>query len=373
MIKKIHPSKEAVAMNEHKDEFLEPMDDDLSREASENIDAELAEEVGTIFTDDTPAEAEPQQEQPRRRPRAMYFLLLTIFSAVFILSGIYLAHYFVEQSKAASQYDDLNNLIGSIQAAQPSKPSEPTDPTESTSTQTPTDPTGPTEPPATEPPVMLPEYAAIYQLNNDLVGWINIPSIKVKYPVLQTPDRPDYYLRRDFYGNHNTSGCLYVRETCNVFTPSDNVVIYGHAMKTGDMFGRFYYFRDKPYWEKNQYFTFDTLYEHHDYQIFSVFRTSGTWGIGYPYHVFNEAASEEAFNKFIADIKGAAFTMDKSKVNGENLFLGSVYYDTGITPKYGDKILTLSTCEYSIRDPGTNAKNGRLVIMAVRVDCVCDQ
>jgi hypothetical protein len=54
------------------------------------------------------------------------------------------------------------------------------------------------------------------------------------------------------------------------------------------------------------------------------------------------------------------------------------YSVTGMTlldlkPKYGDKILTLSTCEYSIRDPGTNAKNGRLVIMAVRVDCVCDQ
>lgn len=364
-------------MNEHKDEFLESMDDGLSQEvpevpqeAPENIDPTSAEEAGIMSTDDAPAEAESQQEQPQRRSRAMYILLLVIFSAVFVLSGVYLVHYFVEQSQAASQYDDLNNLLGSIQAAQTSKPTEPT---ESTNTQAPTVSTEPTEPPTTEPPTMLPEYAAIYELNNDLVGWINIPSIRVKYPVLQTPDRPDYYLRRDFYGKYNTSGCLYVREACDVFAPSDNVVIYGHAMKTGDMFGRFYYFRDKSYWEKNQYFTFDTLYEHHDYQIFAVFRTSGTWGIGYPYHVFNEAESEEAFNKFIADIKGAAFTMDKSKADGENLFLGSVYYDTGITPKYGDKLLTLSTCEYSIRDPGTSQKNGRLVIMAVRVDCVCNQ
>ena len=331
-------------MDDRKDEILEP-------------------------TDPVP-EAESRQASPQRRSRAMYFLLLTIFSLVFILSAIYLIHYFVENAQSAGQYDELNQLKESIQAAQTSKPTEPSEPT---GTQTPSAPTEPSVPPTTAPPVMLPEYAAIYEKNNDLVGWIYIPSLKIEYPVMYTPDRPDYYLRRDFYGNHNTSGCLYIREACNVFAPSDNVVIYGHAMKTGDMFGRLYYYRDKSYWEKHQYFTFDTLYEHHDYQIFAVFRTSGTWDVGYPYHIFNDAANEEEFNKFIADIKGAAFTMDKSKVDGESLFLGSAYYDTGITPKYGDKLLTLSTCEYSIRDPGTNEKNGRLVIVAVRVDCVCGQ
>ena len=343
-------------MNEH--------NDDLSVPAGEQPPQDTpAEEV-------SPAEVAPEEISSRkspRRPRAMYFLLLAIFSAVFILSGIYLVHYFVEQRQAASQFDELNQLLSSIQAAQTSEPTEPSRPTEPTETQ------GSTEPPATESPTMLPEYAAIYEKNNDLVGWINIPDLKIKYPVMQTPDRPDYYLRRDFYGNHNTSGCLYVREACDVFTPSDNVVIYGHAMKTGDMFGRLYYYQDKAYCEKHPYFTFDTLYEHHDYQIVAVFRTSGTWGIGYPYHIFNDAANEEEFNKFIADIKGASFTLDKSKVDGINLFYGSVYYDSGITPQYGDQLVSLSTCEYTLRDPGTNEKNGRLTIVAIRVDCVCGQ
>jgi len=362
-------------MNENKDELLESTDQPLAPEVEAQLDREIQEQLDQELQEQ-PEQETPEQPQSQRRPRSMYFLLLAIFSAAFLLSGIYLVHYLVEQANSASQYDDLNDLIGSIQAAQTSEPTAPQEPTgtqEPAGTQTPSGSTDTTQPPVTQPPKMLPEYAAVYQMNNDLVGWIDIPSIKVKYPVLQTPDRPDYYLRRDFYGNHNTSGCLYVREVCDVFAPSDNVVIYGHAMKTGDMFGRFYYFRDKSYWEKNQYFTFDTLYEHHDYQIFAVFRTSGTWGVGYPYHVFNEAESEEAFNKFIADIKGAAFTLDPKKVDGENLFLGSAYYDTGITPQYGDKLLTLSTCEYSLRDPGTSEKNGRLVILAVRVDCVCDQ
>ena len=66
--------------------------------------------------------------------------------------------------------------------------------------------------------------------------------------------------------------------------------------------------------------------------------------------------------------------MDTSKLDGENLFLGSVYYyNTDIIPKYGDKLVTLSTCEYTIRDPGTNTKNGRLVIVAIQTDCVCDK
>lgn len=363
-------------MNEHKDEFLEPVDGHPSQEAPAqelpevptDPGADPVEEAGALPAEDTAPEADPAQKRPARRPRAMYILLLVIFSLVFLLSGIYLVHYFVEQAQSASQFDDLNQLRGSIQAAQTTEPTaSPTD------TQAPSSSTEPTVPPATEASVMLPEYAAIYEKNNDLVGWLYIPALKIEYPVMQTPDRPDYYLRRDFYGNYNTSGCLYVREVCDVFAPSDNVVIYGHAMKTGDMFGRLYYFRDKSYWEKNPYFTFDTLYGHYDYQIFAVFRTSGTWGVGYPYHVFNDAASEEEFNKFIADIKGAAFTMDTSQVNGEGLYLGSVYYDTGITPKYGDKLVTLSTCEYTVRDPGTNTKNGRLVIVAVQVDCVCNQ
>ena len=36
-------------------------------------------------------------------------------------------------------------------------------------------------------------------------------------------------------------------------------------------------------------------------------------------------------------------------------------YNTGIIPKYGDKFITLSTCEYS-------NKNGRLVVIARNVE-----
>lgn len=35
-------------------------------------------------------------------------------------------------------------------------------------------------------------------------------------------------------------------------------------------------------------------------------------------------------------------------------------YDTGVSAEYGDKLITLSTCEYS-------AQNGRLVVVAKKV------
>ena len=131
-------------------------------------------------------------------------------------------------------------------------------------------------------------------------------------------------------------------------------------MKTGDMFGRLFNYRNYSFWEKNQYFTFDTLYERHTYQIFAVFITSGTQydndgnPVGYPYHRLNDFTSAAAFDQFIADIKGAAFT-------GADPYVGQCLFETGITPKYGDKLVCLSTCEYTLND-------GRLVIMGVRVD-----
>lgn len=320
-------------------------------------------------TQDTPAQGptpaadisgEPASPQ---KPRLTYYLLIGIFACVFLLCAVYLGHYFWENHQASSKYEDLASLRESLLG-------NTTEPTLSTSPSTAPDSSEegsdqPDETTETTEPTMLPEMEALYQLNNDLVGWITMIPIpgtskyRIDYPVMQTPSDPDYYLRRDFYGNDSVAGCLYARAYCDVFTPSDNVVIYGHHMKTGDMFGLLYWYQKYSYWQTHQTFTFDTLYEHHTYQIFAVFKTSGTYGVGYPYHLFTNASSEEEFDQFIADVKGAAFTSGK--------YVGSSLYDTGITPKYGDKILTLSTCEYSVRDPD-GEKNGRLVVMAVQID-----
>ena len=176
-----------------------------------------------------------------------------------------------------------------------------------------------------------------------VVGWITVPGTKIDYPVMQTPNNKDYYLKRDFYHNWSDWGAIYAREACDVNKPSDNVVLYGHHMADGSMFAQLETrYKRKSFWEEHQYLTFDTLYEKHTYQIIACFRTSANVGQGFPYHQFNEAANEEEFNAFIAEVKRLAL------------------YDTGLTAEYGDKLLTLSTCEYTL-------PNGRFVVVAKRI------
>lgn len=285
--------------------------------------------------------------------RGTYYALICIFAAVFLLSAVYLGGYLWETQSAQGDYDELENL------RQQGIPTTTPDGVPGS-----TEGTGTTE---TQPPTVLPELQKIYELNNDLVGYLNFPydNLNLQYPVMQSPADEDFYLSHDFYGDESIAGCPYVPLSCDVFQPSDNVVIYGHYLKTGGMFGNLTYYRERSYWESHQTFSFDTLYERHTYQIFAVFKTAAkqytdngdVWG--YPYHRLNNFATEEDFDKFIADVKGAAFT------SGE--YQGWSFYDTGITPQYGDKLLCLSTCEYTMKDPdGTT--NGRLVIMAVRID-----
>lgn len=183
-----------------------------------------------------------------------------------------------------------------------------------------------------------------YQQNNDLVAWIRVPDTKIDNPVVQTGlDNKNYYLDKNFDKKSSKAGTLYIREQCDVFWPSDNIVIYGHNMANNTMFGILDKYQKQSYWQDNQYIYFDTLYEQHTYQIFAVFKTSANEGQGYPYHRFNDAATAEEFDTFIATVKSLAF------------------YDTGITPQYGDKLITLSTCEYTL-------ENGRLVVVAYRVE-----
>ncbi len=189
---------------------------------------------------------------------------------------------------------------------------------------------------------ILEQYKPYYQQNQDLVGWIRVPNTKIDNPVVQSSmDNMNYYIDKGFDHKPNQAGTLYIREQCDVFLPSDNLVIYGHNMKNNTMFGILDKYREESYWQNNQYIYFDTLYEQHTYQIFAVFAISANSG-NYPYHRFNDAANGEEFDHFIATVKGFSF------------------YDTGITPKYGDQLITLSTCEYT-------HDNGRLVVVAYKI------
>lgn len=279
-----------------------------------------------------------RSKRPGRKLRLFYLILILLLAAVFVFSAVYLLYYWIQSRVYQKDYEDMADIVASIQATRPYEP-----PT--TEPSIPTYPDGLPINPPTEPTVqeILPEYLPFFEQNNDLVGWINVPDTKINYPVVQSSwDNKNYYIDHDFYGRPRGCGAIYVRESCDVFEPSDNVTMYGHHMKDMSMFAGLDYYWKQSFWETHQTFTFDTLFEHHTYQVFAVFRTSANLGAGFAYHQFENAATEEAFNEFVNTAKQLS------------------PYDTGITPEFGDKLVCLSTCEYSL-------DNGRLVVVGVRI------
>ncbi len=270
----------------------------------------------------------------------LYYALICVFCATFLVSVYFIGDYYLESMATQSGYDALSSIVEQNKEHSSSKPPIVFIPPVIEG-GTPTVPESETVPEETGSTI-LPEYADLYLMNSDIVGWIRIEDTNVNYPVMQTPYSPDYYLKRDFNKESNKNGCIYVREQCDVFAPSDNLTIYGHNMRSGAMFANLFKFRDKSFWETHKTFTFDTLLEHHTYEIVAVFKTTASVGRGFAYHHFVNAKDEADFDQFIATCKKLAF------------------YDTGVTAVYGDKLITLSTCEYS-------QTNGRFVVVAKRV------
>ena len=259
-------------------------------------------------------------------------VLIIFFSVVFVVSGYMVIDYTLRSRHQANTFRDLADMVDKATPTQPQKPV--------TTTPSPEDEPVETEPPTEPGP--LPEYIEVSKLNPDMVGWIRIEDTKVNYPVMHKPDEKDAYLHRDFYGEYSYHGCLYAQEECSIDPASDNITIYGHNMNDGSMFAALTKYSNKSFWETHRYITFDTLMEHHTYEVFAVFTTTASKGQGFTYHQFINAKDQAEFDDFISDCKIRNF------------------YDTGITPEYGDKLITLSTCEYS-------QKNGRFVVVAKRI------
>lgn len=268
----------------------------------------------------------------------MFYALIGLFSLIFLVSSAMLIWYWVDSREQSERYNDLAQLV---QQARPTLPQNPADPTApSTQPQSPWITVN--DPESGEPVQLLPDFAQLYTMNNDLVGWIRVPGTNIDYPVMQTPDDPDYYLRRDFEKKKNTHGCIYAKEECDLLT-SDNVTIYGHYMRNGSMFAALGNYKKKSFWEENNTVLLDTLTQRRSYEIFAVFSTTASEGQGFYYHTFIQTDSPEHYDAFVSQCKALSL------------------YDTGITPQYGEKLITLSTCDKSL-------VNGRLVVVARLVE-----
>ncbi len=103
----------------------------------------------------------------------------------------------------------------------------------------------------TEEETVLAEYGELYLQNTDMVGWLSIAGTNINYPVMQTPNNPNYYLKHNFEKEYSDLGTPYVQENCDLLT-SDNLVIYGHHIKGQKMFGALENYKSKDFYEEHK-------------------------------------------------------------------------------------------------------------------------
>lgn len=187
-------------------------------------------------------------------------------------------------------------------------------------------------------------YETLKARNSDFVGWIRIDGTMIDYPVMQSLDRSDYYLRRNFEKNQSAYGVPYVSEQCVVGAEGTNLMIYGHHMKNGSMFADLDKYRDAEFYKEHSYIYFDTLEEP------SVYQVVGAWLIP---NAASATQVEELFQLLFAQ-------NEEEFSSGWNAVQKRLFVNTGIQPQAGVRLLALVTCDYSYND-------SRVVVLAQKI------
>ena len=240
-----------------------------------------------------------------------------VCAALFLFSGIMLYRQYADEQQSAEVFEQVAALVE-------------------------TEPAPADTPQESEP---LPEltafekYRAVQAQNSDFVGWLSIPGTNIDYPVMQTVDEPNFYLKRGFDKQYSDYGVPYVQENCDLAL-SDNCVIYGHHMNDGSMFADLCKYADADFCREHPTIAFDTLSSLGKYEVVAAFK-------------FNTNRESFKYNEYTL-MDEAQFAEFMENVRARQL------YDTGVTAEYGDQLLTLSTCEYTY-------PNGRFVVVAKKV------
>lgn len=183
--------------------------------------------------------------------------------------------------------------------------------------------------------------------NSDIVSWIQINDTTINYPILQTNNN-EYYVTHNYLKEKSRYGSIFLKAECDLLDKNSNLIVYGHHMKDKQMFYPLIKYINKDYYEKHKTIQITTLEEECTYTIMSVFKSRVFYEDEkdvFKYYNYTDLKDEKKYEEFIKKCKEIEI------------------YDTGVTAKYGDRLLTLITCDYS-------QKNGRLVVVARRNDIV---
>lgn len=270
--------------------------------------------------------------------KIIYNVLIVIFAIIALGSAIYLIKYYYTNSKGEQEYSKIKEMVD--------------DSVDSTIV----DKTTKELYKNIDGANILVKYAKLYEANPDFVGWLTIEDTHIDYPVMQTPEDEEYYIKRDFNKDYASYGALFVdgESRLGIYNPeknsydipyTSNVIIYGHNMNAGTMFHDLVKYEDEDFYNSHKTFKFDTIYEEGTYEVIAAFRSEiyDEDSTNFKYYSFIDTYDSEVFGNYIKNIKALNT------------------YNIDATAEYSDTLVTLSTCAY-------HTDNGRFVVIAKKIN-----
>lgn len=179
------------------------------------------------------------------------------------------------------------------------------------------------------------DFASLKEINEDVIGWIEMEAVDINYPIVQGADN-DYYLHRTFRGQDNFAGSIFLDYQNRSDFSDRNTIVYGHNMKNGSMFGILKNYREQETYDKSRYlwiYTPELIYKYEIFSCAEVDAYSNLYQI-----IFSDA---QDFDDFVANARSWSLVKSEVPVN------------------YEDSMITLSTCT------GNDAT--RFIVQAKRV------
>lgn len=292
-----------------------------------------------------------------KRKKVLWYGALVLSTTVFLVSTFFLIRYFgdIAASKRASReleavYASMNEPSWTPDARQtlqatplPTHTPVP-QPSASAPRTTPTaEELWPTRYPNNPSLRVSAVFYELQRKNEDIVGWLKIDGV-LEEAVCQRDN--SYYLTHNALKQKSVTGALFLDEACDLKTVPTQMVIYGHNMKEGAMFGSLkkYKLKDANFYHQHPFIEWNTQYENGRYVIFAVcevdLRRDNPDYL--PFWMYSRFSDAETFLSYVEKARALS------------------RYRCGVTVEPSDRLLTLSTCI------GDDA-NRRLLVMARRI------
>ena len=131
------------------------------------------------------------------KKKTLGIIIVSVLGAAVIFCSAMFTHQYLDAKNSKAAFDDLTNLITEID--------EPQKATEAEESGLNAEDLAPAE-----AALAHEKYDALFEQNNDFIGWIKIEGTNVNYPVMQTPNKPDFYLKRSFDKSYSDYGVPYI-------------------------------------------------------------------------------------------------------------------------------------------------------------------